>query len=177
MLVIACPSALILATPTAMVAGLSAAARLGVLIKSVVTLEAARNLTAIVFDKTGTLTTGVLSVTKLAPQPGISGADLLATAATAEQDSRHPVARAVTEMARRANVPLQRLFFLNSDFLKQRAAAFAGRAPGVERAYALLFQRAPSAREKARGEQFLAQASAVEYAQVLLSANEFLYVD
>jgi len=75
------------------------------------------------------------------------------------------------------NVPLQRLFFLNSDFLKQRAAAFAGRAPGVERAYALLFQRAPSAREKARGEQFLAQASAVEYAQVLLSANEFLYVD
>jgi Zn2+/Cd2+-exporting ATPase len=61
MLVIACPSALILATPTAMVAGLSAAARLGVLIKSVVTLEAARNLTAIVFDKTGTLTTGVLA--------------------------------------------------------------------------------------------------------------------
>jgi len=108
MLVVACPSALILATPTAMVAALSAAARLGVLVKSVVTLEAARNLTAIVFDKTGTLTTGVLSVTKLAPQPGISGADLLATAATAEQDSRHPVARAVTEMARRANVPLQR---------------------------------------------------------------------
>jgi Cd2+/Zn2+-exporting ATPase len=108
MLVVACPSALILATPTAMVAALSAAARLGVLVKSVVTLEAARNLTAIVFDKTGTLTTGVLSVTKLTPQPGISGADLLATAATAEQDSRHPVARAVTEMARRANVPLER---------------------------------------------------------------------
>jgi len=57
MLVIACPSALILATPTAMVAGLSAAARLGVLIKSVATLEAARGLSAIVFDKTGTLTT------------------------------------------------------------------------------------------------------------------------
>jgi Cd2+/Zn2+-exporting ATPase len=108
MLVVACPSALILATPTAMVAALSAAARLGVLVKSVVTLEAARNLTAIVFDKTGTLTTGVLSVTKLAPRPGVSGAELLATAATAEQDSRHPVARAVTEMARRANVPLER---------------------------------------------------------------------
>ncbi len=108
MLVVACPSALILATPTAMVAALSAAARLGVLVKSVVTLEAARNLTAIVFDKTGTLTTGVLSVTKLAPQAGVSGAELLATAATAEQDSRHPVARAVTEMARRANVPLER---------------------------------------------------------------------
>ena len=106
MLVIACPSALILATPTAMVAGLSAAARLGVLIKSVATLEAARGLTAIVFDKTGTLTTGVLAVTRLAPAEGVAAADLLAAAAAAEQNSRHPVARAVTEMARRARVPL-----------------------------------------------------------------------
>jgi Cd2+/Zn2+-exporting ATPase len=108
MLVIACPSALILATPTAMVAGLSAAARLGVLIKSVVTLEAARNLTAIVFDKTGTLTTGVLQVTRLAPQEGVEPGDLLRLAACAEQDSRHPVARAVTEMARKAKLKLVR---------------------------------------------------------------------
>ncbi len=108
MLVVACPSALILATPTAMVAALSAAARLGVLVKSVVTLEAARNLTAIVFDKTGTLTTGVLSVSRLAPVEGIDAADLLRLAAIAEQDSRHPVARAVTEMARRANIQLER---------------------------------------------------------------------
>jgi len=108
MLVVACPSALILATPTAMVAGLSAAARLGVLVKSVVTLEAARNLTAIVFDKTGTLTTGILSVSRLAPVEGVEPAELLRLAAIAEQDSRHPVARAVTEMARRANLPLER---------------------------------------------------------------------
>jgi Cd2+/Zn2+-exporting ATPase len=108
MLVIACPSALILATPTAMVAGLSAAARLGVLIKSVVTLEAARNLTAIVFDKTGTLTTGVLQVTRLAPQEGVEPGELLRLAACAEQDSRHPVARAVTEMARKAKLKLTR---------------------------------------------------------------------
>jgi len=108
MLVVACPSALILATPTAMVAGLSAAARLGVLVKSVVTLEAARNLTAIVFDKTGTLTTGILSVSRLAPVEGVEPAELLRLAAIAEQDSRHPVARAVTEMARRANIPLER---------------------------------------------------------------------
>ncbi|MFM8952203.1 MAG: heavy metal translocating P-type ATPase [Planctomycetaceae bacterium] len=106
MLVIACPSALILATPTAMVAGLSAAARLGVLIKSVATLEAARGLSAIVFDKTGTLTTGVLAVTRLAPADGVEPAELLAAAAAAEQNSRHPVARAVTEMARRARVSL-----------------------------------------------------------------------
>ena len=106
MLVVACPSALILATPTAMVAGLSAAARLGVLVKSVVTLEAARGLSAIVFDKTGTLTTGVLSVSRLSPAEGVEPSELLLLAASAEQDSRHPVARAVTEMARRANLPL-----------------------------------------------------------------------
>jgi Cd2+/Zn2+-exporting ATPase len=104
MLVAACPSALILATPTAMVAGLSAAARLGVLVKSVVTLEAARNLTAIVFDKTGTLTTGVLTVTRLAPNEGVEPAELLAAAAAAEQGSRHPVARAVMEMAKKARL-------------------------------------------------------------------------
>ena len=106
MLVVACPSALILATPTAMVAGLSAAARLGVLIKSVATLEAARSLTAIVFDKTGTLTTGVLNVTSLSPAEGFDAAQLLRLAASAEQNSRHPVARAVTEMAQRARVTL-----------------------------------------------------------------------
>ncbi|MFM8708190.1 MAG: heavy metal translocating P-type ATPase [Planctomycetia bacterium] len=106
MLVIACPSALILATPTAMVAALSAAARLGVLVKSVATLEAARNVTAIVFDKTGTVTSGVLTVTRLAPAEGIEPAELLRLAASAAQTSRHPVARAVTEMARRARVAL-----------------------------------------------------------------------
>ncbi len=106
MLVIACPSALILATPTAMVAALSAAARLGVLVKSVATLEAARNLSAIVFDKTGTVTSGVLSVTRLSPADGVEPSDLLRLAASAEQNSRHPVARAVTEMAKRARVSL-----------------------------------------------------------------------
>jgi Zn2+/Cd2+-exporting ATPase len=104
MLVLACPSAIILATPTAMVAALSAAARLGVLIKSVVDLEAARNLTAIIFDKTGTLTTGQLSVTRLTPVDGVPGVELLKAAAAAEQNSRHPVARAVMEVAKKARI-------------------------------------------------------------------------
>jgi magnesium-transporting ATPase (P-type) len=67
MLIISCPCAIILSTPTAMVAALSAAARLGLLIKKVTDLEVARKLTAIVFDKTGTLTTGKLSVTRMKP--------------------------------------------------------------------------------------------------------------
>lgn len=106
MLVIACPCPLILATPTAMVAALSAAARLGVMVKSVVDLEAARNLTAMVFDKTGTLTTGELQVSRLFPVEGVEGAELLKVAAAAEQRSRHPVARAVTQVANKARLRL-----------------------------------------------------------------------
>ena len=106
MLVIACPCPLILATPTALVAAISAAARLRVLVKNVEVLEGARNLTAMVFDKTGTLTTGKLEVTRLAPADGVEGADLLLAAATAEQRSRHPVARAVFEVARKAKLHL-----------------------------------------------------------------------
>jgi Cd2+/Zn2+-exporting ATPase len=106
MLVIACPCAFILASPTAMVAALSAAARLGVLVKKVSDLETARNLTAMVFDKTGTLTTGELAVTKMTPAPGVEGAELLRVAAAAEQNSRHPVARAVVQVARKAHLKL-----------------------------------------------------------------------
>ncbi len=106
MLVVACPCALILATPTAMVAALSCAARLGILIKSVVSLEHARNLTAMVFDKTGTLTTGELSVTQMKPAPGVDGADLLQAAAGLENASKHPIARAVVAVARKAKLPL-----------------------------------------------------------------------
>ncbi len=104
MLVVACPCALVLATPTAMVAGLSAAARLGVLVKSVVDLESARGLTAMVFDKTGTLTTGQLEVTRLMPVKGVDGVALLTAAAGVTQHSKHPVSRAVNALARKARV-------------------------------------------------------------------------
>jgi Cd2+/Zn2+-exporting ATPase len=107
LLVIACPCALILATPTAIVAALSAAARLGVYIKDVTNLEWARKLTAVVFDKTGTLTTGELAVTRLMPAPGVDAAELLRTAASVERLSRHPVARAVVAVAEKARVPLE----------------------------------------------------------------------
>jgi len=106
MLVVACPCALILAVPTAMVAALSCAARLGILIKDVSTLETARSLSAVVFDKTGTLTTGELAVTQMRPAPGVDGADLLAAAASVEQMSKHPVAQAVLQTARRARLSL-----------------------------------------------------------------------
>ncbi len=105
-LVISCPCAIILATPTAMVAAISAAARLGVLVKNVADLEVAGKMTALVFDKTGTVTTGRLYVTKLTPADGIEAGELLAEAAAAEQLSKHPAARALQEVAKEANLSM-----------------------------------------------------------------------
>jgi len=105
-IVVSCPCALILATPTAMVAALSASARLGILIKKVADLELAGRITAMVFDKTGTLTTGQLYVTKLTPADGVEPAELLKLAASAEQMSKHPAARALQTVAKEANLIL-----------------------------------------------------------------------
>ena len=106
LLVTACPCALILATPSAMVAALSAAARLGILVKDVADLEAAARLTAFVFDKTGTLTTGQLGVTRLAPADGVQPSELLLAAGSAERFSKHPAALALVALAKEANLAL-----------------------------------------------------------------------
>ncbi|MBW7905068.1 MAG: cation-translocating P-type ATPase [Phycisphaerae bacterium] len=104
LLIIACPCALILATPTAIVAALSAASRVGIYIKDVSNIEWARKLTAVVFDKTGTLTTGELAVTRLTPAPGVDAAELLSAAAAVERLSTHPVARAIVAVAQKARI-------------------------------------------------------------------------
>ena len=106
LLVTACPCALILATPSAMVAALSAAARMGILVKDVADLEAAARLTAFVFDKTGTLTTGQLGVTRLAPATGVQPSELLLAAGSAERFSKHPAAIALVALAKEAGLPL-----------------------------------------------------------------------
>jgi len=104
--VVSCPCAFILATPTAMVAALSAAARLGILIKNVADIELAAKINAFVFDKTGTLTTGQLAVSRLAPIGDIKPAELLLLAASAEKYSNHPTAKALAQLAAEAGVPL-----------------------------------------------------------------------
>jgi Cd2+/Zn2+-exporting ATPase len=104
--IVACPGAFILATPTAMVAALSAAARLGILIKNVGDIELAARINAFVFDKTGTLTEGKLVVNRLAPAEGIQPAELLRIAASAEKYSNHPTAKALAALAAQVSVPL-----------------------------------------------------------------------
>src|SRR5512136_1613194 len=104
--VVACPCAFILATHTAMVAALSAAARLGILIKNVADIELAAKINAFVFDKTGTLTTGELAVSRLAPLGEVKPAELLRLAASAEKYSNHPTAKALGKLAGEAGVKL-----------------------------------------------------------------------
>ncbi len=106
-LVVTCPSALLLASPTATVAAFAAAARLGIMIKQAAYLEGASNIDTVVLDKTGTITTGKFIVSMLAPAPGVDGADLLAAAATGEQYSNHPLARSILSTAKQARVKIE----------------------------------------------------------------------
>ncbi len=97
-LIIACPCAMGLATPTAIMVGTAKAAEMGVLIRSAEILERAHKVDMVVFDKTGTLTTGAPEVTDIA-SVGVSEDEALALAARIEQSSEHPLGRAIAEAA------------------------------------------------------------------------------
>jgi P-type Cu+ transporter len=105
-LIIACPCALGLATPTAIMVGTGKAAELGVLIGGGEALEHARRLTTIVLDKTGTITSGTPSVTAVTTAPGFGERELLRLVAAAEVGSEHPVGEAIVDHARRLDLAL-----------------------------------------------------------------------
>ncbi|MFA9218692.1 MAG: heavy metal translocating P-type ATPase, partial [Sphingomonadaceae bacterium] len=103
-LVIACPCALGLATPAAIMAGTGVAARYGILIKDAGALEVAHRITTVAFDKTGTLTVGKPALMAVIPT-GVSEARLLQLAASVQRGSEHPLARAVLDAATVAGTP------------------------------------------------------------------------
>jgi Cu+-exporting ATPase len=103
-LVIACPCALGLATPTAIIVGTGRGAQIGVLIRNATALELAGRLKVLIVDKTGTLTEGKPEVTDVLPADGSARSELLCVAASLEQGSTHPLARAIHAAARAANV-------------------------------------------------------------------------
>lgn len=105
-LVIACPCALGLATPTAIMAGTGKGAENGILIKSGVALETAHKLTTVVFDKTGTITNGKPKVIDLIPAPGFEREKLLRIAASAEKGSEHPLGDAIVAYAAEQGITL-----------------------------------------------------------------------
>jgi Cu+-exporting ATPase len=105
-LVIACPCALGLATPTAVTVGVGRGAELGILIKTGEVFEISDKLTTVVFDKTGTLTKGMPEVTDIIGMP-MPGRELLKLAASVEKNSRHPLAEAITRKAEKDGVEIE----------------------------------------------------------------------
>ena len=100
-LIIACPCALGLATPTALLVGTGRGAQLGILIKGPEVLERTRRITTVVLDKTGTLTEGRMALTDVTPLDGETRGEVLRLAGAVEAASEHPIARAVADGARR----------------------------------------------------------------------------
>ena len=98
-LIIACPCALGLATPSALLVGTGRGAQLGTIIRGAQSLEKASRIDTIMLDKTGTLTTGHMGVLAIEPADGVAEAELLAVAGAVEAGSEHPIARAVVERA------------------------------------------------------------------------------
>ncbi|CAN5333626.1 heavy metal translocating P-type ATPase [soil metagenome] len=105
-LIIACPCALGLATPTAIMVGTGKGAEHGILVKGGETLETAHKLTTVVLDKTGTITAGKPAVTDLVPAEGMHERELLRLAASAERGSEHPVGEAVVRAAHERKLEL-----------------------------------------------------------------------
>ena len=99
-LIIACPCALGLATPTALLVGTGRGAQLGLLIKGPEILESTRRVDTIVLDKTGTVTTGTMAVADIATAPGVDRAHVLRIAGALEDASEHPIAGAIARAAR-----------------------------------------------------------------------------
>ena len=105
-LIIACPCALGLAVPAALMVGTGRGAKRGILLRDIDALQHARDIDTIVFDKTGTLTTGEPKVTSVEPAEGVGEDDLLRLAAAAESHSEHPLAAAIVEHAKSRGIDL-----------------------------------------------------------------------
>ena len=99
-LIIACPCALGLATPTALLVGTGRGAQMGIVIKGPEILESTRRVDTLVLDKTGTVTTGRMAVRSVHPESGVDEAAVLRSAAAVERDSSHPIAVAIVDEAR-----------------------------------------------------------------------------
>ncbi|MEU5238052.1 heavy metal translocating P-type ATPase [Streptomyces lydicus] len=130
-LVVACPCALGLATPTALLAATGRGAQLGILVRGPQALERLRRIDTVVLDKTGTLTTGRMSVTALTARPDGPGPDrTLWLAAAVEQGSEHPLARAITAHARERHPEAGQLPPVAGDFRAEAGHGVRGTVDG-----------------------------------------------
>jgi heavy metal translocating P-type ATPase len=104
--VVACPCALGLATPVAIMVGTGRGAKLGILVKGLEVLERTRSITTVIFDKTGTLTDGRMILHEIVPATGTTCDELLTNAGAVEADSQHPIGQAIATAAREARTRL-----------------------------------------------------------------------
>ena len=125
-LIIACPCALGLATPMSIMVGVGRAAQNGILVKNAEALEATERVTHLVTDKTGTLTAGKPRVTRQLAAPGGTEGDLLRIAASLEQNSEHPLARAIVDRAKEAGLTLSPV----TDFVSTTGGGVTGKLDG-----------------------------------------------
>lgn len=126
-LIIACPCALGLATPTAILVGTGRGAQLGVLIKDPQVLETVTGITTVVLDKTGTVTSGRMTVSAVEARPGEDADKVLRLAAAVEAASEHPVAAAIVAAARERGFDIPEV----TDFANQPGIGVAGVVDGV----------------------------------------------
>jgi len=134
-LIVGCPCALILAAPTAVVAAIGRAARSGILVKGGQYLEALARADAVLFDKTGTLTAGKPKVDEIATLEGVHQNEVLTRAAGVEQNSTHPLARAVLKAAHYANVTVTHAEEMMTEIGLGVRARIEGRTVEVGSAY------------------------------------------
>jgi Cu+-exporting ATPase len=127
-LIVACPCALGLATPTALLVGTGRGAQLGILIKGPQVLESTRRVDTVVLDKTGTVTTGTMALVDVAPLPGVDERDLLRLAGAVEHAAEHPIAQALAAGAARRVGDLPAV----ADFAALPGLGAAGRVDGHE---------------------------------------------
>ncbi len=164
-LIIACPCALGLATPTALLVGTGRGSQLGILIRGPQVLEQTRRIDTVVLDKTGTVTSGRMAVSQVLPAPGTAAEELLRLARSAEDGSEHPVARAI---AAAATTPMS----ITEDFashpglgiqaIVENRLVIAGKLSWVETTWAVTIPddlRLAAAGAEARGETAVVVAS------------------
>ncbi|MGA5583569.1 heavy metal translocating P-type ATPase [Streptomyces thermodiastaticus] len=156
-LIIACPCALGLATPTALMAGTGRGAQLGILIKGPEVLESTRRVDTIVLDKTGTVTTGRMTLQEVHAAEGTDDKELLRLAGALEHASEHPVARAIAAGAEQAVGPLPTV----EHFENVPGRGVRGRVEGHEVAVGRLFDELPEDVARARREAEEAGRTAV----------------
>jgi Cu+-exporting ATPase len=167
-LIIACPCALGLATPTALLVGTGRGSQLGIIIRGPQVLEQTRTVDTIVLDKTGTITTGTMAVVSVEPLGAASRGELLSAAASVESGSEHPVARAIVALAAAEGMPTRDAASFSAEAGQGVQAVvdgrltLAGRASWLANSWSIALSPAASAAVKS-GEDAAATVIAVAW--------------